>query len=211
MSPDEPFQLPLDCQAEYYPDFLPPEDSAALFDWIAEESGVPDMRKVPLADGTVHEMDNGKLMFVDPELTDHDLFPATFGHRIAWPPIVVPLRDRIEKMIGMEFNVCVCIYYRDGEAGVGFHADLRAFGPTSMVPSISLGEKREFLIRRKQDDSDVYSIELDDGSLLIMGEGFQDDYEHSLPVNDKYRKPRINLTFRPFDWPPGFQRDSRAP
>ena len=210
MSPPEPIRLPLQCQADYYPGFLTPQESAELFDWIAEKSGVPDLRSLAMADGTVQEMDTGKLMFVDPELTDPENFHPSHGRRIAWPPIVAPLRDRIEEMFGREFSVCVCIYYHDGGSGVGFHYDPPSFGPTSTVPSISLGEKREFLIRRKHDPSDVHSIELDHGSLLIMGEGFQEKYEHSLPVDEKYRKPRINLTFRPFDWPPGFRRRNRA-
>ncbi len=209
MSSAEPILLPLECPTKYYPDFLALPDSAELFEWIRTKSGVRDMREIALADGTTLVQETGKLMFVDPELTDHEVFPAPHGPRTAWPPVVVPLRNRIEKLMGMEFSVCVCIYYPDGKASAGFHFDPPAFGPTTIIPSISLGAKREFQIRRQEDHSDEYGIELADGSLLVMGEGFQDLYEHSLPVDEKCRTPRINLTFRPFEWPTGFERDSR--
>jgi len=209
MSSAKPTLLPLECPTRYYPDFLAPHDSAELFEWIRMESGVPDAREITLADGSTFVQETGKLMFVDPVLTDHDVFSAAHGRRIAWPPVVVPLRDRIEKLTGMEFSVCVCIYYPDGKASAGFHFDPPAFGPTTVIPSISLGAKRKFQIRRQEDHSDEYGIELADGSLLIMGEGFQNLYEHSVPVAEECWTPRINLTFRPFEWPTGFQRDSR--
>ena len=81
MSPAGPIQLPLQCPAKYYPDFLPAQETAELFDWIGEESGVPDMREIPLADGSLYKMDNGKLKFVDPERTRQDRWRPAFTGR----------------------------------------------------------------------------------------------------------------------------------
>ena len=200
-------KLPLACKAEYYRDFVSKEESAALFHWIGENCGDLESTEIVVADGTVHHVDTGKIMFVDSELTSFSLLPEVYGRRIAWPPIVRPLKGRIECLTGSTFGVCVCIYYKNGECGVGFHSDLPAFGPTSLLPSISLGERREFSMRRRRDPAEQFDIELADGSMLIMGEGFQDEYEHSLPINPKYLNPRINLTFRMFDWPPSWKRE----
>ncbi|MBY4678826.1 alpha-ketoglutarate-dependent dioxygenase AlkB [Marinobacterium arenosum] len=71
-------------------------------------------------------------------------------------------------------------------------------------------EPREFRFRNRLDHSDQYSLELADGSLLIMGKGCQEVYEHAVPIDHKYLNPRINLSFRQFRWPSGLKRDSRV-
>lgn len=200
-------KLPLACDATYYENFLSKEESAAIFNWICENC--PDVltdREIVLENGTVVTRAHGKIMFVDEELTSFSLFYKAHGKRIAWPPLLRALKDKVERLTGIEFSVCVCIYYKNGEEGGSFHTDLPSFGDTSFIPSISLGEQREFLIRRKSDHSEQFSIELADGSMIIMGKGFQDEYEHALPFNPKYQNPRINLTFRPFNWPADFER-----
>ncbi len=202
-------RLPLECHVDYHERFVSPTESNAIFDWIcANCPGLSEGDTIPMANGTVHRTDIGKWMFVDQELTDYALFIKPHGRRMEWPPLILELRDKIERFIGMEFHVCVCLYYCSGEIDMGFHSDPPSFGPTSLIPSISLGEKRTFLLRNKSDHSDQYEIELPNGSLLIMGAGCQEKYEHAVPVHES-PNPRINLTFRPFKWPRGYQRNSR--
>ena len=107
------------------------------------------------------------------------------------------LKEKIENFTNRKFEVCVLIYYPDGNSGVDFHSDYVAFGDTSIIPSISLGEEREFKFREKESEVEV-SQTLENGSLILMGRYCQKRYEHSLPINPKYKEPRINLTFRKY-------------
>ena len=64
----------------------------------------------------------------------------------------------------------------------------------------ALGQQRPFVFRRRDDHDDTFDIELENGSLLLMGEHCQDRYEHALPVDATRAGPRINLTFRALGW-----------
>lgn len=191
-------KLPVECDVDYYKGFLSPEESAEIFNWINGNSQLIRSDKIVMADGTIFIPELGKCMFVDRQLTDFSIFLEQHGRRVQWPQQLIPLRDKIENLTGVEFGVCVCIYYSSGKVGVGYHSDLPAFGPTSLIPSISLGAKRTFLLRRRGNPADEYKIELESGDLLIMGKGCQEEYEHSVPVDSQCLKPRINLTFRQF-------------
>ena len=107
------------------------------------------------------------------------------------------VKEKVETYTGHQFETCVCIYYPDGNSGVGYHSDFIAFGDTTLIPSLSLGEDRIFKLREKETLIE-HEILLNNGSLIIMGEHCQERYEHSLPENSKYKNPRINLTFRKY-------------
>lgn len=65
---------------------------------------------------------------------------------------------------------------------IDFHSDFVAFGDTSIIPSISLGEEREFIFRE-----------------IESGNKFVTPLAHvSLPINPDYKNERINLTFRKY-------------
>ncbi|MES0490051.1 MAG: alpha-ketoglutarate-dependent dioxygenase AlkB [Leptospirales bacterium] len=191
-------KLPVECQVDYHKGFLTSSQSSEIFNWIYANCEVLEGDKILMGDGTVFKTNIGKYMFVDQELTDSSIFKKEHGRRMKWPPVLIPLRDKIESFTGVEFGVCVCIYYSSGKVGLGFHSDLRAFGPTSLIPSISLGAKRTLVLRKRSNPSDECRIELGNGDLLIMGKGCQEDYEHSVPPDEDCKEPRINLTFRPF-------------
>jgi alkylated DNA repair dioxygenase AlkB len=89
------------------------------------------------------------------------------------------------------------IYYPDGNSGLDFHSDHAVFGDTSIIPSVSLGEEREFKFREKESGNEITTT-LESGSLIIMGKHCQERYEHRLPINPESNKPRINLTFRKY-------------
>lgn len=202
-------KFPPDCHLEYFENFVSPKESTEIFDWIITHCPNLESYDRVMADGSTLHLDTGDWRFVDEELMDPALFFEYHGRRMLIPSVILPLRDRIERHFAREFSVCVCVYYRDGSKGVGFHSDPPAFGPTSLLPSISLGEKRRFLLRSQKTPSEQYEFELAHGSLFVMGEGCQENYEHSLPLSPESRNPRINLTFRPFTWPKGFQRKKR--
>jgi len=110
-------KLPIDCDADYHKGYISEAEADALFSWICTNCDGLESNEVRLADGTTHLMDTGKLMFVEPELVDYSVFPEPHGKRVTWPPLVAALRDRLEQVTGRQFDVCVCICYRDGGGG----------------------------------------------------------------------------------------------
>lgn len=119
------------------------------------------------------------------------------GATKSWTSKLKLAKDQIEKITNQQFQVCVLIYYPDGNSGVDYHSDFPAFGSTSLIPSISLGEEREFKFRSKE-NGEEFGQTLSNGSLTLMGDHCQDRYDHSLPINSEYKRPRINLTFRKY-------------
>jgi alkylated DNA repair dioxygenase AlkB len=108
---------------------------------------------------------------------------------------MLSVKKRVENYANHEFRTCVCIYYPDGNSGETYHSDEVAFGNMLIIPSISLGEERQFNLRAKASMKESVTI-LEHGSLLLMKNGYQEQYEHSFPLNAAYKKSRINLTFR---------------
>lgn len=193
-------QLPVDCEAEYFPTFLTPQESTEIFDHLCANYDVKD-RRLPTIDGREIERDVGKYVFADPELTDYAHLHETLGQRAPWPPLLEMVKERLESVFDRPFNVCLCIYYRSGEAGAGFHRDMPDFGSVSFITVISLGAEREFVFRRHDDHSDEYRLVLKSGSLLTMGEHCQERYEHGIPFDPTCTSPRISLSYRPYGSP----------
>jgi len=194
--------LPLDWPVTYHPNFLTPTESVRLFEWIVSNCGDQMAACVATSfatgDDNTREYGNSKLMFVDTDLVSQERFHNTHGPRIEWPTILLPVKEKVERLTGVEFNVGVCIYYGDGMDGVGFHRDYTSFGPVDVIASLSLGRQREFALRPASDPDREHRIELEEGSVLVMGPGCQDDYEHSLPSAPERTGARINITFRRF-------------
>lgn len=187
--------------AQYVDSFISEKDSNAIFEWILSHVEGLDYEDIEMGDGSVFRLSVGKCMFVDEPLLSEDLLSKRHGRRQHWPDILLSVKQKIETLTGLDFSVCVCIYYRDGSESMGFHYDPPAFGPTNVIASLSLGQAREFCFRDKHDHTEQYSLMLNNGSLLVMGEGCQENSEHALPISTNYNDPRINLTFRQFSWP----------
>jgi len=117
---------------------------------------------------------------------------------IHWSPEVVEVRNRLNTLLGANFNGVLLNLYRDGEDCVGWHSDNEAiFGAQPTIASVSLGEERDFLLRHKtRRDLDVLRISLEHGSVLLMSGVTQTHWLHSLPRRSRVKSMRINLTFR---------------
>lgn len=191
--------LPIQCKAFYRADFLTSPDADALFSEILAGFDVTN-RRVRMPDGTEHIAETGSYIFADENLTSFDALPQVWGGRSPWTGSLRRVRDRIEEETGVRFQVARCVYYKDGSEGVDFHRDLPAYGSTGAIASLSLGAEREFVFRSTADPAERYSMRLLPGSLLFMGEGCQERYEHALPRDERCTKPRLNLTFRKYGW-----------
>lgn len=117
-------------------------------------------------------------------------------HRHDWIAPLRAIKQKVEDRCGEQFNSVLVTLYRDGKDYVGWHADdEKELGEQPVIASLSLGACREFHYRRKQ-TGQGHVIKLNDGELLVMPAGFQQDWEHCVPQQSGISMPRLNLTFR---------------
>jgi alkylated DNA repair dioxygenase AlkB len=116
-----------------------------------------------------------------------------FAHE--WTPSMINIREMLNKELHTSFNAVLLNEYRDGNDSVGWHADDEPNIDTAIIASISLGGKRLFKMRAKQDHTKSHQIMLDNGDLLVMYQA-QTCWEHCIPKTKSPVEPRLNLTFR---------------
>jgi alkylated DNA repair dioxygenase AlkB len=112
-----------------------------------------------------------------------------------WLPVLLEIKTKVEELTKDTYQGVLLNYYPDGLAGMGWHADNeRELVPNAPITSVSFGATRRFDLRHK--DGEKFSINLEDGSILIMAGELQQCWKHQVPIQRKVKEPRINLTFR---------------
>jgi alkylated DNA repair dioxygenase AlkB len=116
---------------------------------------------------------------------------------LPWTEELLMIKKRIEPLAGITFNTVLLNYYRDGNDSVSWHSDNDGVpGKNRFVASVSFGQARNFDIRNRYDHSIKYSVELQNGSYILMKGDFQEQWQHRIAKSTKPMKPRVNLTFR---------------
>lgn len=122
-------------------------------------------------------------------------------------PTVVDLSQRVIQAVPHPFNHVVINHYRTGRDWVAKHADNeRELGYRPLIVAISLGSTRRFDLMRKKGRR-LVKLQLEHGSLLVMGGACQHTWRHALPKAAAVSEPRLNLTWRQLMGPPGWKRD----
>lgn len=190
-----PIELP-DAILEFNPHFLPAKKADDLFEALLE--------KTPWRQDEIRVF--GKT-YAQPRLT------ALYGNNgksysysgITMEPIpftaeLKALKDLVEARSGNSFTTCLLNLYRDGNDSNGWHADdEKELGANPVIASVSLGETRAFHLKHRRQKSLRYRMNLEHGSLLVMGGPMQHHWLHQIPKTRRSVKPRINLTFRNID------------
>ncbi|MFC3652429.1 alpha-ketoglutarate-dependent dioxygenase AlkB [Dyella humi] len=165
----------------YYPDVIAPALAATWFDALREQ-------------GDWHE--SSRMMYERlvgvPRLHCH--------YDIAHPALPKVLRDAlvvVKQHVDAPFNSIGLNCYRDEHDSVAPHNDkLHELVPHQPIVLLSLGASRTMVIQRKKPPRLKTELELEAGSLLLMGWNAQLHYDHSIP---KLRQPvgmRISVAFR---------------
>lgn len=115
-----------------------------------------------------------------------------------WTALLTKLRDDLQQRLALPFNSVLLNLYRDGRDSVAWHSDDEpALGPDPHIASLSLGSSRRFEFKHKtRKELQMASMELENGSLLLMGSGVQRNWLHRIPKQAFPLGERINLTFR---------------
>ncbi|RYU91724.1 alpha-ketoglutarate-dependent dioxygenase AlkB [Mucilaginibacter terrigena] len=178
---------------DYKPNFFTAEESARLFRELKET--------IQWKQETI--LMYGKTLYT-PRLTawygDNSKTYAFSGKRYdpyLWTPDLLFIKQRVEQAAAVTFNSVLLNNYRNGNDSVAWHADDEPeLGVNPIIASVSFGQARRFDVRHKQNHKLKYSVELGNGSLLIMRGDLQHNWQHQVPKSTKAVKERINLTFR---------------
>jgi alkylated DNA repair dioxygenase AlkB len=125
-------------------------------------------------------------------------YSGTTKVALPWTKELRALKRLVEEKAGCSFNSCLCNLYHDGSEGLGWHSDdEKALGKDPVIASLSLGAERKFSFRHKRKSGGYpISMQLENGSLLVMKGSTQTFWQHSVPKTAKVTTGRINLTFR---------------
>jgi alkylated DNA repair dioxygenase AlkB len=115
---------------------------------------------------------------------------------LEFPDWMDQARTAVEETTGHRFNRALVNYYRHGRDSVDWHADNEPeLGREPLVASLSLGAERVFQLRHNK-TKERLSVSLPHGSLLLMGAGIQEHWQHRLAKVASLEQPRVNFTFR---------------
>jgi alkylated DNA repair dioxygenase AlkB len=118
-----------------------------------------------------------------PVLTD---VPQLIVHRLA---------EALSDQYGQRYTRLWMNWYRDHQDGTGWHADRPVMkAPEAIVPVLSLGATRRFLIRPGSGGPSTVIIARG-GDLVVMGGRCQKDFQHCVPKQKRSAGPRISLNF----------------
>ena len=127
-------------------------------------------------------------------------------------PAIYRIRERVERAIGVRFEVCFLNRYHNQSDHLGWHADNSPeMDDARPIAIVSFGVAREIWFRsapsqqeRKRDHTtDVVTAQtLHSGSLCVMAAGMQDTHQHRIPKASFLCGERISLTFRGYVPPP---------
>jgi len=191
---ETPWTLKLrDAELRYYPNFWTEEEATMLFQTLLQE--IP-WRQDPI---TIF----GKT-YPQPRLTSlHsiDRQPYSYsGIQMNPEPMsktLAGLLDKIKTVEEHDFTSVLLNQYRNGMDSNGWHSDdEKELGKRPIIASVSFGEERYFHLKHKTHKEERLKIKLGHGSLLIMGAGMQEHWQHQIAKTKRAIGARINLTFR---------------
>jgi alkylated DNA repair dioxygenase AlkB len=119
------------------------------------------------------------------------------SHPNEWNRGLLHIKEKIEHCSGVNFNSVLLNWYRDGEDHISWHSDdEKELGANPTIASANFGAERDFIIRRKDENSAKLVLPLKHGTLLVMKGELQHFWQHSIPKRKNVGHSRFNLTFR---------------
>ena len=88
-------------------------------------------------------------------------YSGTLHEPQPWTPELRRLRDRVQALTGHPYNSVLLNLYRDGNDGMGWHADDEPeLGRNPVIASVSLGATRRFKLRHRRQRDVTATLEL---------------------------------------------------
>ena len=186
------FDVP-DASIIYYPNFFSTEEATILFDTLQKE--IPWQQDDIKVYGKVYPQPRLTALFGN-EGKSYSYSNITM-HPHKWSPLLMSIKEKVEKTTGAIYSSVLLNYYRDGKDSNGWHADNeKELGTNPIIASLSFGAERMFQLKHNAIPNQKINIPLAHGSLLVMKGTTQHFWKHQIPKTTKPIGPRINLTFR---------------
>lgn len=193
-------QQPLECEAYYFTDFIEPSFARSITRFLRDNYDFEDFEMIEIPERGAVPIIPWKMNFLSRRLAKLNMFSSHHGRNCEAFTDMLTLMDKVSATLYTQFDVCVCLYYPDGNEYLDFHTDYPAFGSVDKIASLSIGAERLFMIRERDNSARInLELKLEDRSLLVMGDNFQNLYEHALVKQPHIKLPRFNFTFRQFD------------
>lgn len=177
----------------YWPNWLPQDQASALFDSLHGQVNWQQDRIVIF--GKEHPIPRLQCWYGNP-----DAAYSYSGLKLSpnpWLPELESVKNALEPLAKSSFNSVLVNLYRNGQDCNGWHADNEPeLGPSPVIASVSLGATRRFRLRQINNKTQTLSLDLLQGSLLIMEAGIQENWQHQLAKTAKPVGARVNLTYR---------------
>jgi len=173
--------------------YLPVEQADTLFSKL--------LQNIPWQEETLHIY--GRSIRVPRLMSWHGDKQAEYRYSgqnhtpLPWTSELKALKHQLESSLSVPFNAVLLNLYRNGTDSMSWHSDDEPeLSDFPVIASISLGAARDFQFRHKQDKSRKLSVNLPHGSLLVMQNSCQQNWQHQIPKRKRVFAQRINLTFR---------------
>ena len=178
----------------YYPYFLSEKSSSCLLNHLLDSTSW-QQDSIRIA-GRLLDVPRLQAWYGDPD--------SGYGYSglslvpLPWSNTLLQLKSRIEEITGLDFNSVLLNLYRDGNDSVAWHSDDEPeLGQDPQIASLSLGANRNLELRpTSAGRKDKKVLALANGSLLVMGKGMQQNWQHRIPKLKGLGACRVNLTFR---------------
>lgn len=128
-------------------------------------------------------------------MVDEPRLTGEYVDLAAAPTLLSELAVTLGEHLGVPYDRIWMNWYRNHRDGTGWHADRPAHkAPTAIVPVLSLGAPRRFLVRpRDGGPSTVFTPA--GGDLIIMQGRCQRDWQHCVPKQKNPAGARMSLNF----------------
>ena len=157
-------------------------DHAAVFDLLAAEAPW-QQRTRRMYDRTV----------LEPRMVAGWSGPAL----ASLPAPLAEMRAAVSDRYRVDFDSVHVNLYRDGRDGVAWHGDTNRKTLTDpLVVTVSLGERRRFLLRPGTAGPSTRSFRPGEGDLLVMGGACQHEWQHTVPKEPRGAGARMSVTMR---------------
>src|SRR5690606_24221069 len=80
---------------------------------------------------------------------DNAIYPYSNNSELSeWHPLVLNIKDRIEKDLSYELDSCLINYYPDGNSYISPHRDRECKGKDNATIGLSLGSTRDMILKQ---------------------------------------------------------------
>ncbi len=130
--------------------------------------------------------------------------PFTYSNKVMIPGsnIMPPFTSEIQAVVNMitgnHFDSVLFNYYPDGKSGMHYHSDPVGNDWLNVFAVVSIGETREFIMRRIRDKDEKHHFQFSHGDAIFMYGDCQQEFEHCVKThkNVEDASPRISLVFK---------------